>query len=634
MPLRLRVIPPSSRQTAPSGDAGERAIDFDDGVGQIRIGRRADLELSLPFSPLSGVHARLVRASDSADKTDRWLLEDLGSTNGTFVGGERLKPGVKVPVTAGMQIKFAEVKLIFDGPVRAKGEAAVDAEVPNKATGKVKDDKTRVQGEASNKVQGEASNKVQRRGVEQGAGRGVEKVQGEASNKATGKTGSEVSSKSGGKVQGEASNKATGKTGSEVSSKSGGKVQGEASNKVTGKTGSEVSSKSGGKVPLNDPTQTYVRPQFTDVISSGPAAAQVPYLTAVAGITEGDTAFRLEQRDHVYMFGRTRRCEFRVNGTDVSREHASFVRRADGVYVNDLGSVNGVLVNNTRVKEYRLYDGDLIQIGHVKLRLFDPSEPSPRESERPASSSPLSRSTPSRSVPSHGAPSHRAPSFGAAHDAHAHVEPPSRAYEPPPARSDASADVPFGAPPGGRGPAGRRRHRPPPPSVGARADPGELGDVERVPLRDRDRGGVDPRGLRRHRRLLARRLKPVGPGGGNLREARRDGAGGRRSILRPRGQHRAQEIVERPRHAGDDGTVPVDGTPVRSRARKARSRASRCPRARPPARLGSARGRRTPWCPRTNRPPRSCPGCRAPGIRGRNPAASPAHPRPGRRSPA
>jgi pSer/pThr/pTyr-binding forkhead associated (FHA) protein len=404
MPLRLRVIPPSSRQTGSSGDAVERVIDYDDGVGQIRIGRRADLELSLPFSPLSGVHARLVRASDSTDKADRWLLEDLGSTNGTFVGGERLKPGVKLPVTAGMQIKFAEVKLIFDGHVRAKSDAAVDS-----------DGKTRVQGEPSNKVQGEASSK------------------------STGKTPSAASSKSGGKVEGEASAKATGKTGSEVSSKSGGKVQGEASNKVTGKTASEVSSKSGGKVPPNDPTQTYVRPQFTDVISSGPATAPVPYLTAVAGITEGDTAFRLEQRDHVYMFGRTRRCEFRVNGTDVSREHASFERRADGVYVNDLGSVNGVLVNNTRVKDYRLYDGDLIQIGHVKLRLFDPSEPSPRESERSAGSSPLSRSTPARSVPSHGVSAHRVPSFGATQDAHAHVEPPSRAYEPPPARPDASA---------------------------------------------------------------------------------------------------------------------------------------------------------------------------------------------------
>src|SRR5512138_790676 len=118
MPLRLRVIPAGSRKrktgsgrATPSDDA-ERSIDFDDGVGQIRIGRRSDLELSLPFAPLSGVHARLVRASE-AGHADRWMLEDLGSTNGTFVAGERLKPGTKCPVTAGTLIKLAEVQLVI-----------------------------------------------------------------------------------------------------------------------------------------------------------------------------------------------------------------------------------------------------------------------------------------------------------------------------------------------------------------------------------------------------------------------------------------------------------------------------------------------------------------------------------------
>ena len=94
---------PASRRRRRQGrpPTAERSIDFDDGVGQIRIGRRADLELSLPFSPLSGVHARLVRASDGDQKTEHWVLEDLGSTNGTFVGGERLKPGHQAPADGG-----------------------------------------------------------------------------------------------------------------------------------------------------------------------------------------------------------------------------------------------------------------------------------------------------------------------------------------------------------------------------------------------------------------------------------------------------------------------------------------------------------------------------------------------------
>jgi hypothetical protein len=76
MPLRLRVLPAPSRSRKGSKAtpaAVERSIDFDDGARQIRIGRRADLELSLPFSPLSGVHARLLRASDADQKTEHWV---------------------------------------------------------------------------------------------------------------------------------------------------------------------------------------------------------------------------------------------------------------------------------------------------------------------------------------------------------------------------------------------------------------------------------------------------------------------------------------------------------------------------------------------------------------------------------
>src|SRR5690349_6565022 len=111
MPLRLQVIPPASRLPNEM-PAGERTVEFGDAIDQIRVGRRADLELSLPFPRLSGVHARLVRASEGNDKSDHWLLEDLGSTNGTFVGDERLKPGTKCILKAGTQIRFAEVKVI------------------------------------------------------------------------------------------------------------------------------------------------------------------------------------------------------------------------------------------------------------------------------------------------------------------------------------------------------------------------------------------------------------------------------------------------------------------------------------------------------------------------------------------
>lgn len=50
----------------------------------ITIGRANDIEVSLQDDYASGRHARLF------PQGSRWFLEDLGSTNGTYVNGQRL----------------------------------------------------------------------------------------------------------------------------------------------------------------------------------------------------------------------------------------------------------------------------------------------------------------------------------------------------------------------------------------------------------------------------------------------------------------------------------------------------------------------------------------------------------------
>src|SRR5262245_16915719 len=166
MPLRLQVIPPASRNPNEM-PAGERTVEFGDAIDQIRIGRRSDLELSLPFPRLSGVHARLVRANDGDQNGDHWLLEDLGSTNGTFVGDERLKPGMKCLMRTGAQLRFAEVRVIFD------------SQLPSEAHGKVR-------GEAPRRDTGRVTGKVQMEAPSRDTGR-TGKVQMEAPNRDTGK---------------------------------------------------------------------------------------------------------------------------------------------------------------------------------------------------------------------------------------------------------------------------------------------------------------------------------------------------------------------------------------------------------------------------------------------------------------
>jgi hypothetical protein len=54
----------------------------------------------------------------------------------------------------------------------------------------------------------------------------------------------------------------------------------------------------------------------------------------------------------------------------VSRRHAEIIRRADGFYVLDVGSLNGTYVNRDRVEEAKLANGDELQIGKFKLVFF------------------------------------------------------------------------------------------------------------------------------------------------------------------------------------------------------------------------------------------------------------------------
>ena len=51
----------------------------------------------------------------------------------------------------------------------------------------------------------------------------------------------------------------------------------------------------------------------------------------------------------------------------VSRRHATFERTADGVVVQDVGSLNGTYVNRDRIDRRVLADGDEIQIGRYVI---------------------------------------------------------------------------------------------------------------------------------------------------------------------------------------------------------------------------------------------------------------------------
>jgi len=65
-----------------------------------------------------------------------------------------------------------------------------------------------------------------------------------------------------------------------------------------------------------------------------------------------------------YVFGRGAECHIRPNSDWVSRQHCLLRVTEEALYLRDLGSRNGTLVNGERlVNERRLCPGDHLQVG-------------------------------------------------------------------------------------------------------------------------------------------------------------------------------------------------------------------------------------------------------------------------------
>ncbi|HEY8923324.1 MAG TPA: FHA domain-containing protein [Polyangia bacterium] len=207
---------------------------------EVRLGRRPGSEIELPFPPVSLAHARLFRGESPSE----WWLEDLGSTNGTWLDGARLQGGRPVSLRAGQRIRLATVEVIFEG--------------------------------WSAETRGDPS------------------------------------------------------------------------------------------------TSTIARRMISDLF--GAAAGEAAVLVVESGPAHRDQ-LRLEERERRYVAGRAEACDLVLAGEHASREHAVFLRRWDGVFVEDLGSRNGVKVDGQLiVGRARLGDGARIEVGGTLLRLDDPED--------------------------------------------------------------------------------------------------------------------------------------------------------------------------------------------------------------------------------------------------------------------
>lgn len=95
----------------------------------------------------------------------------------------------------------------------------------------------------------------------------------------------------------------------------------------------------------------------------------MPYrLVFISGPQKGK---RLTVQQGAVVIGRDPDCAIAIADDEVSRRHAVIEERPQGVYVRDLGSMNGVVVNGTALREARLKHGDTLELGHTKIQFQD-----------------------------------------------------------------------------------------------------------------------------------------------------------------------------------------------------------------------------------------------------------------------
>ena len=90
----------------------------------------------------------------------------------------------------------------------------------------------------------------------------------------------------------------------------------------------------------------------------------MPQLRIKSGV---DTGKVFEINNDSAKLGRDPACQIQLNGNGISREHAEVYRVGEMFFIRDLGSRNGIMVNEMNVEDELLRDGDILRIASFVL---------------------------------------------------------------------------------------------------------------------------------------------------------------------------------------------------------------------------------------------------------------------------
>ncbi len=98
-----------------------------------------------------------------------------------------------------------------------------------------------------------------------------------------------------------------------------------------------------------------------------------PSLEVLNGVAAGKKLMIGEGQEE-YMIGRDAQANLSIDEGVLSRHHAKLSKKWGGIVISDLESKNGVFVNNEKISEKLLRDGDKIMLGTIKLLYRNPKD--------------------------------------------------------------------------------------------------------------------------------------------------------------------------------------------------------------------------------------------------------------------
>lgn len=121
-------------------------------------------------------------------------------------------------------------------------------------------------------------------------------------------------------------------------------------------------------VAIDDPTPP---PPITPAVAAQPESGQPARITVLSANFAG-AEFPLTEPAMV--IGRTEDNDIVIDHRSISRHHAKIVRENEHYVIVDLQSSNGVRVNGEDYGKVELRRGDIIDLGHVRMRFADPED--------------------------------------------------------------------------------------------------------------------------------------------------------------------------------------------------------------------------------------------------------------------